>query len=173
VSRSRQILLIVAVALIAAAMGFGAHLLKLSSGSAGADVIMRLRLPDLAGHEQELAQWRGRVLVVNFWATWCAPCREEIPAFVSLQAKYGPSGAQFVGIAIDRREKVAEFAREFRINYPILLAGIEMVDVTRQAGNRVGALPYTLVFDRHGRIVASELGRAREAELERKLRSLL
>lgn len=172
-SRRRQILLLAAVGLIAAVSGFGVHWWRLSGASAGAEAVMRLRLPDLAGREQAMSQWRGKVLIVNFWATWCAPCREEIPAFVKLQAKYGARGAQFVGIAIDQRDKVTEFAREYGINYPVLLAGIDMVEVTRQAGNRVGALPYTLVFDREGRIVASELGKANEAELEHRLRSLL
>ena len=109
----------------------------------------------------------------GFWATWCAPCREEVPAFVRLQEKYGPRGAQFVGIAIDQRDKVTSFAHEFGINYAILLGGIEAIDLTRQAGNRVGALPFTLVLDREGEIVSRELGKVKEADLERLLKNLL
>lgn len=172
-TRRRQFLLFAFVGLLAAASGFGVQWWRLNGASAGAEAVMQLRLPDLAGYEQAMSQWRGKVLIVNFWATWCTPCREEIPAFIKLQAKYGAGGAQFVGIAIDQRDKVVEFAREFGINYPVLLAGIDMVAVARQAGNRAGALPYTVVFDREGRIVARELGKAKEADLEQRLRSLL
>ena len=87
---------------------------------------------------------RGRVLVVNFWATWCAPCREEIPGFVRLQERYGPRGLQFVGIAFDQPDKVAEFGREFRVNYPLLLGGLDTMELLRDAGNRAGVLPYGL-----------------------------
>ena len=135
--------------------------------------IMALRLPDLAGREQPLSQWRGKVVVVNFWATWCAPCREEVPAFVRLQEQYAPQGVQFVGIAIDQRDKVASFAREIGINYAILLGGIDTIDLTRKTGYRVGALPFTLVLDRQGEIATRELGVVREADLERLLQKLL
>lgn len=147
--------------------------MRLTGDGSAADAIMALRLPDLTGREQAMAQWRGKVMVVNFWATWCAPCREEVPAFVKLQAKYGPQGAQFVGVAIDQRDKVAAFAQEFGINYAVLLGGIGTVDVTRQAGNRVGALPFTVVVDRDGRIASRQLGKVKESELEALLQKLL
>lgn len=134
---------------------------------------MAVQLPDLNGQTQGIGQWRGSVVVVNFWATWCAPCREEIPILISLQDKYGAQGVQFVGIAIDQRDKVAAFAREFKINYVILLGGLESIDLARQVGNRVGALPFTVVVDRNGRIVSRELGKVKEAELERLVLSLL
>jgi thiol-disulfide isomerase/thioredoxin len=134
---------------------------------------MAVRLADLQGHQQALDQWRGKVLVVNFWATWCEPCREEIPAFVKLQEKYRARGLQFVGIAIDQRDKIQIFAQQFGINYPVLLGGIDAVEISRQSGNRVGALPFTVVLDRHGRIVGRELGKASEARLEGLFRSLL
>ena len=172
-TRSRQLLLVAAVAILAALAGFAAHLWRLTGDASGTDAIMTLRLPDLAGREQQMAQWRGKVMVVNFWATWCAPCREEVPAFVRLLEMYGPRGAQFVGIAIDQRDKVTSFAHEFGINYAILLGGIEAIDLTRQAGNRVGALPFTLVLDREGEIVSRELGKVKEADLERLLQNLL
>lgn len=134
---------------------------------------MALQLPDLTGRVQAMGQWHGKVVVVNFWATWCAPCREEIPSFVALQEKYGTRGLQFVGIAIDQRDKVKAFAQEFRMNYAVLLGGLDTVDLTRQAGNRIGALPFTLVLDRNGHIVSRELGKVKEAQLEKLLLSLL
>jgi thiol-disulfide isomerase/thioredoxin len=174
VTRRGQVVFLVAVAIAAALAGFGAHYLwRLSDTDRPEDALMAARLADLEGRQQTLDQWRGKVLVVNFWATWCAPCREEIPAFVRLQEKYRSDGLQFVGIAIDQPEKVQAFSREFGINYPLLLGGIDTIEISRRAGNRIGALPFTLVLDRNGRIVSRELGKARETELETRLKSLL
>lgn len=173
-TRRGQVVFLVAVAIAAALAGFGAHhLWRLSDTARPEDALMAARLADLEGRQQTLDQWRGKVLVVNFWATWCAPCREEIPAFVRLQEKYRTDGLQFVGIAIDQPEKVQAFSREFGINYPLLLGGIDTIEISRQAGNRIGALPFTLVLDRNGRIVSRELGKVRETELETRLKSLL
>src|SRR5574337_1673050 len=85
--------------------------------------LLDLALPDLAGKEQPLAQWRGKVLVVNFWATWCAPCREEMPEFIKAQSEYGAKGLQFVGIAVDQADKTEQFAKEIGLNYPTLVGG--------------------------------------------------
>ena len=164
-TRSRQILALAAVAVLAVAAGVGVRWWQLD-GEVAAEAVMALRLPDLRGEPQAMAQWRGQVLVVNFWATWCAPCREEIPAFVKLQTKYAGRGVQFVGIAIDQPERVAAFAREFDMNYAILLGGINIVDVTRTAGNKVGALPFTLVLDRDGQVAGRQLGKMHEADLD-------
>lgn len=171
-NRRRQWLVVAGVAVAAGVAGAGVHLWR-TAGDAPAEPLYTLRLPDLAGRVQDLDQWRGKVLVVNFWATWCAPCREEIPILVGLQEKYGARGLQFVGIAIDQRDKVQAFAREFKINYVVLLGGLETIDVSRQIGNRLGALPFTVVLDRGGRIVSRELGKVKEAQLERLVASLL
>lgn len=171
-NRRRQWLVVAGVAVAAGAAGAVVHLWR-AADDAPAAPLYALRLPDLAGRIQDLNQWHGKVLVVNFWATWCAPCREEIPIFVSLQEKYGARGLQLVGIAIDQRDKVQAFAREFRINYAVLLGGLETIDLSRQIGNRVGALPFTVVLDREGRIVNRELGKVKEATLERLVLSLL
>ncbi len=162
------------VAIAAAAAGYAVSVWRLGGGGDGAaEAIMTTRLADLEGRPQPLDQWRGKVLVVNLWATWCAPCREEIPGFVRLQDKYRGRGLQFVGIAIDQPDKVQTFAREFGMNYPILLGGIDVVELSRQAGNRVGALPFTLIFDRSGRIVGRELGGLKEAKLDEIIQPLL
>lgn len=166
-SRIAQVALIAAVAIAAAAAGYALNAWRLERGSdAVAEAVLATRLEDLAGEPQALSQWRGKVLVVNFWATWCTPCREEIPMFVRLQEKYRTRGLQFVGIAIDQRDQVQAFAREFGMNYPVLLGTIGTIDLSRQAGNRVGALPFTVVIDRAGRVVAKETGGIREARLE-------
>jgi thiol-disulfide isomerase/thioredoxin len=127
--------------------------------------LMAARLPDIEGRPQALEQWRGKVLVVNFWATWCAPCREEIPAFIRAQERWGTKGLQIVGIAIDEKDKVRPYAAELRINYPILIGGLDGIELARQAGNRLGGLPFTVVFDRQGQVVHSQLGGVNEQKL--------
>jgi thiol-disulfide isomerase/thioredoxin len=122
---------------------------------------------DLSDQVGSLEQWRGRVLVVNFWASWCPPCREEIPGLVDIQRQFAAKGVQVVGIAVDSAEKARESAGELGINYPVLVAGIEIVELTRRLGNRPGALPYTLVLDRNGKLVAQHLGIIPTAELTR------
>lgn len=127
-----------------------------------------LVLPDLAGTPHGLDHWRGKVLVLNFWGTWCAPCLKEVPEFVRLQSEYGERGLQFVGVAIDDPEVVAAFAEEHGINYP-LLTGERFTAVRwmEQAGNRTGVLPFTVLFDRNGAPVQTHLGPlAREVLLE-------
>lgn len=146
------------------------------TGMDAGEVVERLLaapLADIKGGSQRIGQWRGRVLVINYWATWCAPCREEIPMFVRLQERYGDRGLQFVGIAIDQPGKVAEFAAEFRVNYPLLIAGVDSLELLRQAGNRAGVLPYTLVIDRKGNLVSREPGGLKEPRLESLLQPLL
>ena len=169
-----------AVAIAAAAGGATYHLWSRGSAAdrtqdtkAAVERIYAARLSDLKGGTQPLAQWRGQVLVVNFWATWCAPCREEIPGFVRLQERYGARGLTFVGIAIDQPDKVAEFAREFQINYPLLVGAMETLELLREVGNRAGVLPYTLVIDRKGNLVSREPGGLKEAKLEGLLQPLL
>lgn len=131
------------------------------------------RLPDLAGRLQPLNQWQGKVLVLNFWAPWCPPCRKEIPDFVRLQARHGGAGLQFVGIALDEPDKVAAFLDDNGVNYPNLLGEADGADLSVAAGNRLGGLPFTVVFDRRGNAVATFTGGVTEARLAPVIESLL
>jgi thiol-disulfide isomerase/thioredoxin len=140
---------------------------------AAGPILLQTALPDLAGTPQRLDQWKGKVLVVNFWATWCAPCRDEIPALVRLQREMGGQGLQVIGIAIDQLEKVRPYAAEMGMNYPILIGELDAIDLARQAGNELGALPFTVVLDRNGNAVRGELGRVTEAKLAALVRPLL
>lgn len=129
--------------------------------------------PDLDGKEQPLKQWRGKVMVLNFWAPWCPPCRAEIPDFIQLQDKYRQRGVIFVGVAIDEAQNVQSFVDETGVNYPILLGGMKGVDLSSKVGNRMGGLPYTVVIDRSGKIVVTHVGGLSRAELEGMLQRLL
>jgi thiol-disulfide isomerase/thioredoxin len=171
-SARREALVIFVVGVAAALAGYGYYASR-SAAPAGAAELAAAKLPDLAGALQPLGQWRGKVVVVNFWATWCAPCREEIPLFVKLQEKYRDRGLQFIGIAIDQPEKVRPFAAELGMNFPILIGGVDALDLTRALGNRASVLPFTVVIGRDGKIVSSEVGVAKEARLEPLLSSLL
>ena len=152
--RLRDGLLIAAVAVIGAAAGFAYNAWRTAPGAGGAAALAAVVLPDLEGRPQALDQWRGKVLVLNFWATWCAPCREEIPILVKLQKKYGAQGLQFVGIAIDHAEKVGPYAAEMGMNFPILIGSFDAIELTRRLGNRAGALPFTVIVTRDGRIAS-------------------
>ena len=176
-ARRRFWLMAAAVGAAAGAAGYGFYLWRSGApeewNPAAVQALLAAPLPDLKGERQALESWRGRVLVVNFWATWCAPCREEIPEFVRMQERHGARGLQFVGIAIDQPEKVKDFAREFGINYPLLVGGIDMLPLMREAGNRIGVLPFTLVLDRQGNVAKRHPGTMKEAELEAIIQPLL
>ena len=172
----REWLVTAGVAVAAGAGGFAVNAWRTTpepAGDAGNDALLKLRLPDLDERPQAIGDFSGKVVVVNFWATWCAPCREEIPLFVKLQSRYADRGLQFVGIAIDQPEKVKPFAAEFAMNFPVLIGGVEVIDLSRRLGNRAGVLPFTVVLGRDGRIKASAVGAAKPEKLEPLLTSLL
>ena len=170
----KRVALTLLVAVVALAAGIGVY--RWRAGEAPPEAAATLwtqPLKDVAGADQTLAQWRGKVLIVNFWATWCEPCREEIPLFVKLQREYGERGLQFVGVAIDEPAKVGPFAREFGINYPLLVGGMDTADWSRQLGNRAGGLPFTLIVGRDGEVRASHLGAIKESALLPFIQTLL
>jgi thiol-disulfide isomerase/thioredoxin len=123
-------------------------------------------LIDLAGRQRRLSEWRDRILLCNFWATWCAPCREEIPLLMAAREKYASLGLEIVGIAIDNAPKVIEYAASFKISYPILLAEANGLDLMRALGNTAGGLPYTVVADRQGSVKYRKLGAFRQGDLD-------
>ena len=133
------------------------------------DAIFALNLPDLDGRPQPLAQWRGKVLVVNFWASWCKPCVDEMPALSRLNSHFVPLGVQFVGIGVDDAEKLAAFIRTTPVSYPVLVAS----PAGMTPGLQVRGLPYTVVIGRDGRSAMARLGRVDEGSLEPVLRRLL
>ena len=111
------------------------------------------KLKDLEGKVRDVKEWDGQVLMINFWATWCPPCRREIPAFIELQEKYKDKGFKIIGIALDEKEAVINFTDPMGVNYPILMAEQEGIVLTKAYGNRLGVLPYTVIVDRKGNII--------------------
>lgn len=168
----RTRVLVLAAAILATGAVFFAYRATLSdrSVSEAAAELLRLRLPDVSGKDQSLAQWRDKVLIVNFWATWCEPCREEVPVLLRVQAKHTSNRVQIVGISVDSVDKVREFAKEYGIGYPLLIGSMEAIDLTRRLGNKAAGLPYTIVLDRSGRVVRTHLGGISEVELESAIR---
>lgn len=130
-------------------------------------------LADVNGKEHQVNEWDGRVLALNFWATWCPPCRKEIPQFVALQKKYGDRGLQFVGIALQDRADVRDFIREFHMNYPVLAGEMPVVRIAKSYGDRFGALPYTVIIGRDGHIAFTNAGALSADEAERQILKLL
>jgi thiol-disulfide isomerase/thioredoxin len=154
--RLRNRLLFAAAAVLALVCGIGLALFD--RAPADATALWALSLPDPTGQPQPLAQWRGKVLVVNFWATWCAPCREEMPELIDAQNEYGAKGLQIVGIAVDNVDKVQQFAKEIKLNYPALIGGYGAMDLSKDLGNSLVALPFTLILDRDGKVAYTHLG---------------
>jgi thiol-disulfide isomerase/thioredoxin len=132
-----------------------------------------LSLPDTQGRNQPLSQWRGKILVVNFWATWCPPCREEMPGFSRLSTKYADNSVQFVGISIDTLNNVRDFEKTSPVTYPLLIGSMDTVQNTVPIGNSAQALPFTAIFDKKGELHSVKLGRLSEPELERRLNELI
>jgi thiol-disulfide isomerase/thioredoxin len=165
--KTGQIALLVLAAVSALAAGFWLHPWNNGGALESGDVaqLMAASLPDVEGKSQALAQWQGKVMVVNFWATWCRPCLEEIPEFIRMQEKLGNQGLQFVGIAIDDTIKVREFALKYRMNYPVLIGEMGAIELARVAGNKHGGLPFTVIVDRRGRLIGTELGGLNEQKL--------
>lgn len=128
---------------------------------------------DLDDKMQPLDQWRGKVMVLNFWAPWCPPCREEMPDFIKLQEQYRERGLVIVGVALDEKLKVHAFADEIGVNYPILLGEMDAIELAKKLGNRLGGLPFTVVIDRKGNVVTSAVGGVTRARLETEIAPLL
>lgn len=127
---------------------------------------------DLDGELRNIKEWDGKVVLINFWATWCPPCLKEMPYFVELQKQYGAQGFQIIGIAIDNEDAVRTFANDMDINYPIMAGEIEPIELSRRYGNRIGGLPYSVVINRKGEItdtITGELDKIRAEKILKKL----
>lgn len=126
----------------------------------------------LDGQPQALSQWRGHILVVNYWATWCPPCRQEMPALARLSRQFAQKDVQFIGMAIDTADNVREFAGKNPPAYPLLIAGDDATEQSRSLGNDKLALPFTAVIDRQGALRLTHLGAIDESQFAARLEAL-
>jgi peroxiredoxin len=129
--------------------------------------------PNLDGEPRSLNQWQGKVVMLNFWAPWCPPCIKETPAFVELQEEYADKGFIIVGITIDTKENAQTFADTMGINYPILIAEDKGIALAKNYGNKIGTLPFTVILDRQGRVVATHRSEFTREDAEKVLVNLL
>ena len=128
----------------------------------------------LDGQPVAMSQLRGKVAVVNFWATWCPPCRKEIPDLVAAHQKYQQQGVAFIGIAVDdNTELIKEFAKAYEISYPLVTGKDKGIELLQAEGNAVGGLPFTLVLDANGNVIATRRGPMDQAGLEKALQAAL
>ncbi len=163
----KHTLLIILAGLIALGSGFLMRTLNNTSPvqTTRAD-LFATELPDLTGQNHRLKEWQGKVLVINFWATWCPPCLHEIPAFIALQNQYAAQNVQFIGIAVDEKQAVDNFNAKMKFNYPVLLAPDIGMDIARQWGNVIESVPFTVVIDAQGKILHRQLGEMTKIELQ-------
>ena len=169
--------ILIAIAVIAVALGL--FLLKrhhaLSAGAgitniAGHPLAPEFSLPELSGQTLTLSAYRGKVVYLDFWATWCDPCREQIPRFVELQDKYRDQGLQIIGISMDDGpEPVRNFYRRFHMNYPVVMGNAKIGELY---GGVLG-LPIAFLIDRNGRIAAKHIGATDLSVVEREIKALL
>ena len=122
-------------------------------------------LRDTGGKPQRLGQYAGKVLVLNFWATWCPPCRAEMPAFSRMQERWATRGVQFLGLTSDDPARVERFSRDLPVSYPLLLGGPEVDDLAMALGNRDRLLPFTVVVGGDGHVLTQNVGTYSEVDL--------
>ena len=133
---------------------------------------LNFTLKDMNEKDVTLSSYKGKVILLDFWATWCGPCKVEIPGFVDMQNTYGPQGLQVIGISIDdRADQLKPFAAEFKMNYPVL-QGLGRDDVTEALGPVLG-LPTTLIISREGKICAAHAGMTSKEVFENQIKELL
>ena len=168
----RDSLILGGIGLAAALAGAVVGAFSLQSRSGAAD-LLAAEFHDLAGQPRRLRDWVGKPLLVNFWATWCAPCREEMPLLSVANEQYAAKRLQIVGIGIDSGANIAEFVKSVQIAYPILVAGSAAIDLMRKLGNTAGGLPYTIVLEPSGAVVGRKLGPYSQRELTAVLDGLL
>lgn len=129
-------------------------------------------LNDLAGKPQSLAQWKGKPLLVNFWATWCAPCVQEMPELSSLADEDGGRRFNVIGVGIDAPSAMSEFAAKHNVKYPLYVGGMGGTEISRAFGNTNGGLPFTVLIGADGQVRKTYLGKLKFDELKADLAAL-
>jgi thiol-disulfide isomerase/thioredoxin len=171
---------LVAIALVSMLVGaLSFYLLKNDAPTAkpaSAEVQLELQaipLFDLNGQQTTIGDWKGKILIVNFWAPWCAPCRREVPGLIKTQLEYAQQGVRVLGIAFDSEPQVSRFAADYQINYPLFLTGNRSAMYNAAFGNPSGSLPFTVLLDRNQNILFQHNGELSAEQLLEQLAALL
>ncbi|SEP85774.1 Peroxiredoxin [Ectothiorhodospira magna] len=175
------VLLLVLILGFGTVAGFGLGLFSsdrtANSELTGAGMLGQYRpdfvLPDMQGQTRTIAEWDQQVVLINFWATWCPPCRKEMPTFVAMQEAHAAAGFTIVAVAIDEPQAVQDFMDTHGVNFPVLIGEDDAMAVAHRYGNRFGSLPYSVLLDREGHIRYIHAGELTQATLERELQPLL
>lgn len=170
----KEIWLLGIVAVICGAIGVVVGLKKWqdpppSSGSA--QYFFNQSLPDIHNNSKKMSELQGKLLLVNFWATWCAPCVEEMPELSELQNSTEFKNLQVIGIGIDSATNIKEFAGKYKISYPIYVAGMGGIEFSKKMGNQQGGLPFTILIGSDGSIKKTYLGRLKMEVVRKDLAS--
>lgn len=155
-------------ALAAGAAGYWFHLHQQNhQDTAATRLPAEAVLQDLDGQRHHFADWHGKLLLVNFWATWCGPCLDEIPELIKAQQKYAARGLQIIGPAVDDADSVRKMQGKLGMSYPILIGTPdELLTLMTQLGNTAGGLPFTVLADGDGHVIATQLGQFNAGELD-------
>lgn len=158
--------LIFFIALLALTAGIGVRMFNQWQLEKQPMSLPEFSFPDLNGSPQISSQWKGKILVLNFWATWCPSCLKEISEFMRLQTKYGEK-VQFIGIALDDLEAVKTFQQKTAVNYPLLISGdFAGFQLAKKLGNVISAIPYTVIVDANEQVVKRHSGEMSASELQ-------
>ena len=129
-------------------------------------------MADINGQIRNIKDWDGQIILLNFWATWCPPCLKEIPDFIELQEQYGDQGFQVIGIAVDNEEDVRDYIDKVKINYPVIAAETEAIELSSRYGNKIGGLPYSVIINRKSEISDKIMGELSKIKAEKILEKL-
>ncbi len=163
--------LIASAAILLAALVF--RYATLDKQAPATDALYASSFVDASGTPQPLEQWRGKVLVVNFWASWCPPCLEEMPALNQLHQQYSTKGMQLVGISAEDVDTLKKFSAQVHVEYPLLAADTQAMALAEALGNNRSILPFTVVLDKHGKIAHIAFGKVENSTLEKVVTPLL
>lgn len=162
------------IALLSTFVGIYFHYQKLDTERPRSEAASRLfsqTLSDTNSKPHKISQWKGKLLLVNFWATWCAPCIQEMPELSALQSEKLSKNLQIIGIGIDSSANISEFEKKYKLNYPLYVADINAISLSRAFGNQTGGLPFTVLIGPDGRVKKTYLGRLKMNDLRKDIAS--